>query len=85
MQQLVLQGCTREWPVVLQCSTWNCRVVRESGQEFCDAAAGTAGLDVRVASSFAMQQLELQGCTREWPVVLRCSSWNCSFERESGQ
>jgi len=85
MQQLVLQGWKREWPVLLQYSSLYCSVGRESGQCCCNAAACTAVLEERVASAVAMQQLVLQCWKRECPVLLQCSSLYCSVGRESGQ
>jgi len=73
VQQLVLQGWKGEWPMVLQCSNLYCRVGRESGQWCCNAAACTAGLDLRVASGVAVQQLVLQGLKGEWSVLAQCA------------
>ena len=53
MQQLVLQGWKREWPVLLQCSSLYWTFGLESGQCRCNAAACTERLDLRVAGSVA--------------------------------
>jgi len=60
IQHLVLQVWTSEWPVMLECSSFYCTFGLECGQCCCNAAACTAGLELRVASAVAMQQLVLQ-------------------------
>ena len=59
MPQLELQFWKLEWPVLLQCSSLYWTIRLESGHRCCIAAACTEGLDLRVASGVAMQQLVL--------------------------